>query len=240
MLRAILFDLDDTLLRTRTEAFIGRYFASLGEYLGAVADPRQLRGWIVQATQRMLEREHESETNVEAFGKEFEQLSGLSMATVWPQFWRFYTDVFPTLGDDIEPMPWARDAVVEAQQAGLKVVIATNPLFPLVAIRTRLAWAGLSDVQFDLITALDNMHFAKPQPRYFREAAAVIGVPESACLAVGNDPAHDIAPAKAAGMWTYLVVDGAAAPEAHAADATGDMGTFLQLLRRRQLPGMAA
>jgi FMN phosphatase YigB (HAD superfamily) len=240
MLQAILFDLDDTLLRTRTEAFIGRYFAALGQYLGAIAEPAQLRRWIMLATQRMLEYEHESQTNVDAFGAEFERLSGLPMATVWPQFWQFYVDVFPTLGDDIEPMPGAREAVLEAQGLGLKVAVATNPLFPLVAIRTRLAWAGLSDVSFDLVTALDNMHTAKPQPRYFCEVAATIGVPKAACLAVGNDPAYDIAPAKAAGMWAYLLVDGVAQGDGGGADAVGDMAQFLGALRERRLPGMTA
>lgn len=238
MLQAILFDLDDTLLRTRTEAFLGRYFVALGQHLGAIADPTQLRRWIIEATQRMLEYEHAEQTNVEAFGAEFERLSGLPMATVWPQFWQFYADVFPTLGDDIEPMPGAREAVLEAGRRGLKVVVATNPLFPLVAICTRLRWAGLDDVPFDLITALDNMHTAKPQPAFFQEVAGTIGVPASSCLMVGNDPTLDIAPAKAAGMWAYLLVDGAGATDCGGADAAGGMGAFLQALQARRLPGM--
>ncbi len=84
------------------------------------------------------------------------------------------------------------------------------------------------------------MHSAKPQPGYFREAAATVAVPEAACLVVGNDPMQDIAPAKAAGMWAYMVVDGTAAGDGHGADAAGDMEQFLRALRARRLPGMVA
>jgi len=239
MVRAVLFDLDDTLLRTHTDAFLGHYFAALGEYLRDVAEPKQMQRWIMQATQGLLEREHPNETNADVFGAEFEKVSGLSMLALWPRFWRFYCDVFPTLGDTVEPMPGAREAVLEAQQAGLKVVVATNPLFPTVAIRSRLAWAGLADIDFDLITALDNMHSAKPQPAYYREVAATIAVPEAACLMVGNDPAYDIEPAKAAGLWTYFLVEpgGSTAGEP---DAAGTMAEFLAALRERRLPGMVA
>jgi len=239
MVRAILFDLDDTLLRTHTQAFLARYFAAVGQYLSDIAEPEQIQRWIMQVTQRLLEREHPNETNVDVFGAEFEKLSGLSMVGLWPRFWRFYSDVFPTLGDGVEPMPFAREAVLEAQAAGFRVVVATNPLFPTVAIRCRLAWAGMGDVSFDLITALDNMHSAKPRPSYYREIAASIGVAEGACLMVGDDQEYDIEPAKAAGLWTYLVAEPGEGAKGEA-DDSGTMADFLAALRERRLPGMAA
>ncbi|MGI6208332.1 MAG: HAD family hydrolase [Anaerolineae bacterium] len=232
MLEAVLFDLDDTLLRTETDEFIARYFQALGDYFQALGgmDSARLQRLVLQATEAMLRREHPELTNGEAFSQEFARLSGLDPDCVWPQFVRFYEEVYPTLGEGLEAMRGAREAVRAARAGGRKVVVATNPLFPMRAVETRLAWAGLSDVEFDLVTCLENMHWAKPHPAYFQEIAQVLGVPAERCLVVGNDPAHDIAPARKVGMRTYLVHEGPL-PGEQVADAAGDLLSLAQMLR---------
>ncbi|NPV06525.1 MAG: HAD family hydrolase [Anaerolineae bacterium] len=232
MFEAVLFDLDDTLLRTETDEFIARYFAALGEYfqpLGGV-EPAQFRQWVLQATRAILQREHPELTNAEAFSEEFGRLSGLDPKSLWPHFMRFYEEIYPSLGEGLEAMPGAREAVLEAQAGGRKVVVATNPLFPLSAVRARLKWAGLADVRFDLITAIENMHWAKPHPAYFREIADTLDVPAERCLVVGNDPELDIIPAQQAGMWTYLVCQGEP-PGGAEPHAFGDLAGLVCMLR---------
>ena len=96
----------------------------------------------------MLRREHPELTNGEAFSQEFARLSGLDPDCVWPQFVRFYEGL-PYPREAWRAMRGAREAVRAARAGGRKVVVATNPLFPMRAVETRLAWAGLSDVEFD-------------------------------------------------------------------------------------------
>ena len=91
-----------------------------------------------------------------------------------------------------------------ARRKGLRLVLATNPVFPLRAVEHRLDWAGLNSAAFDLITTVDNMHFCKPQPEYYLEIAAMIGIPPEQCLMAGNDVEEDITAAAAAGMETFL------------------------------------
>jgi len=219
VLEAVLFDLDDTLLQTDTEAFVRRYFGALEAYFsdGSAAAPGQLTGWIMQATAAVVDEPHPDRTNQEAFTDAFSRLSGMETAVVWPRFSRFYREIYPTLGEGLAPMPGGVQAVAAALNQGLKVAVATNPLFPLEAVRHRLRWAALSEDQFDLVTTLENMHWTKPNPEYYREVAACLGVESSRCLMVGDSRENDIDPARQAQMLTYQVGDG------DGAHAGGDM-----------------
>ena len=56
--------------------------------------------------------------------------------------------------------------------SGYQVVIATAPLFPLLAIQERLRWAEIDECPFTLITSMETSHFAKPHPEYLAEILA--------------------------------------------------------------------
>ena len=238
MLKAVLFDLDDTLLATDSEQLMRRYFQAVSECLSDLGDARTLQFWLIQACERMMQYDHMHQTNTEAFTEAFCQLCGVEAERWWPRLRQFYSDVYPRLGETVSALPGARAAVLEAKSHGMKVAVATNPLFPLIAVAARLQWGGLDDIPFDLITALDNMHYAKPQPQYYQEAAEMIGVRPEGCLVVGNDLVLDIAPAKAAGMWTYFSCDGVCERLPEGADAAGNLLAFAQRLRDGTLPGM--
>lgn len=227
VLEAVLFDLDDTLLQTDTEAFVRRYFGTLEVYFadGGAAAPGRLTGWIMQATAAVVEEPHPDRTNQEVFTDAFSRLSGMEAAVVWPRFSRFYHEVYPTLGEGLAPMPGGVQAVAAALSQGLKVAVATNPLFPLEAVRHRLRWAALSEDQFDLVTTLENMHWTKPNPEYYREVAACLGVESSRCLMVGDSRENDIDPARQVQMLTYRVGDG------DGAHAGGDMHRLARAIR---------
>ena len=85
-----------------------------------------------------------------------------------------------------------------------RIVIATNAVFPLTALEQRLAWAGLRDFDFELITSYEVMHFCKPHPEYYKEILSLIGLPPEECLMVGNDIGEDL-PAGTIGIKTFLV-----------------------------------
>lgn len=227
MLEAVLFDLDDTLLQTDTDAFVRRYFDALEVYLadGGAFQPGRLTRWIMLATAKVVEEAHPERTNQETFTEAFARLSGMEAGSVWPRFSRFYREIYPTLGDGLAGMPGAREAVQAARDVGMKVAVATNPLFPTEAVRVRLGWAGLDDVPFDLVTTLENMHWTKPNPEYYGEIAERLSVSPERCLMVGDSPENDIAPARRAGMLTYQVGDGDGTP------AGGDMQGLIDIIR---------
>ena len=94
-----------------------------------------------------------------------------------------------------------------ARQKAEKVILATNPLFPMAGQVTRLSWLGLKPEDFDLVTCYSTDRFCKPNPAYFTDICARMGLEPGRCLMIGNDDREDMVTAQAAGIPGYLVTD---------------------------------
>ena len=71
------------------------------------------------------------------------------------------------------------------------MVLATNPVFPKVAVLERLSWSGMKPEEFVLITYMENSKYCKPDPRYFLEICEKLGTTPDQCMMVGNDEFYD-------------------------------------------------
>lgn len=230
-LQAVLFDLDDTLLYNDMEGtFLKAYFSSLTEYARHLCTPEQLIAALGAGVQALQEsQDPDGPTNEASFGAVFAAQLGRPWDELSATFARFYEEVFPELRVYARAHPDGRRAVETCIDAGYAIVIATNPLFPRRAIEHRLAWAGIDDLPFALVTTYENMHTSKPFPAYYREIAARIEVPPRACLMVGNDLLRDIVPAQQAGMITYLAEDWITNPDpAIRPDRRGTLGELIE------------
>lgn len=226
-MRAILFDLDGTLLDIELGRFLDAYFSALSE----AAAPRFPGTDIMEAvlaSTRAMQAPHPGRTNRETFNTDFADRTGIDLTEPANAevFDAFYRDVFPTLGDGCGPVHGARRAVMTALELDMPVVVATQPIFPRAAIEHRLAWAGLSDLGLEHLTTYEVMHACKPQPEYFREAARLVGCEPADCIMVGDDRSLDM-PAADIGMQTYYVGGGSTA-----ANWRGDMNELTGLLLR--------
>lgn len=229
-MRGVLFDLDGTLLDVEVREFLQRYFLALQVVVAPQFPGVDLVPAILASTDAM-QRSHPGLTNSEVFAKDFTARTGLDLEANWPVFERFYREVFPTLGTGYGPVAGAREAIAAARALGWRVAIATQPIFPLVAIEHRLAWAGLRDVRFDAITSYETMQACKPQVGYFLQVCGMIGCAPGDCVMVGDDADADMA-AGALGIRTYFVGRGEAV-----ADHTGTLGDLPALLHRLNLEG---
>jgi hypothetical protein len=90
---------------------------------------------------------------------------------------------------------------------GHRVVIATNPLFPLRAIQHRLRWAGLPPEKypFALVTSYETFHFTKETVAYYPEMLAQLGWSDDPVIMVGDDVEREVKPTQAAGMPVFWV-----------------------------------
>ncbi len=210
MLQAILFDLDDTLLGNHMDNFMPGYFSLISQYAQDVMDKKQFLQELMICTQYTVESTDLALTNRDVFWQAFEQRNGMKPAELEPFFEQFYRTQFPQLRTITQFRPAAAKLIKACQERELQVVIATNPLFPQVAIEERLAWAGVPVTEFDyaLVTTYENMHATKPHKAYYREILQNIACAAEAALMVGDSWEMDIVPAAEVGMYTYWLPGG--------------------------------
>ncbi len=209
MLKTILLDLDDTLLDNKMESFLPAYFQRLGDYMSDTLAPDGFIRELVAGSQKMLENNDPRVTLEKAFADYFYPALDLNAGEFEAQIYTFYKQIFPSLKSVTGTRPSARPVVESLLNQGFEVVVATNPLFPRVAIEERLRWADLApeELPFTMITSYEIFHFTKPQPAYYAEILGQLGRKPHEVVMVGNDPGLDLDPARALSMRVYHLSD---------------------------------
>jgi HAD superfamily hydrolase (TIGR01549 family) len=204
-IRAVLFDLDDTLLENNVDRFLKAYFDLLTPSMAHLVPPEKFISALIYATQAMIKNNDAAVTNQQAFINVFFPRVGRTAQEMMPLFDDFYATQFGKLRSLTRPNPSARAVIQTAFDSGCDVVIATNPVFPETAIRQRMEWAGVSNFPYRLITSFEVMHAAKPNPRYYREILEHICRGPEQCIMVGDDWRNDIEPAMKVGLQVFWV-----------------------------------
>lgn len=209
MFEAILFDLDGTLLDIDMNYFLPQYLKKMlvmaKEY--GIKDPEAFVKQVFASTEVMIADRNPHTTNEEVFMQDFlAKYKDLSREEALNFFDYFYAQGFPQLREYTKPFAGIPEMMEGLFKKGYRVVIATNPVFPMVAIKERLTWAGIEAFDYQLITSFEEMHYCKPKTEYYQEIAELIGVEPAHCLMVGNDMGEDMA-AGLIGMKTFLVED---------------------------------
>lgn len=206
MYDTILFDLDGTLLPFLQSDFIRTYFQLLVRRLapmGYDGDKLVQALWI--GVDAMIHNDG-SATNRQLFWNIFTRelgIQALALESILNDFYaREFDEARSVLREDAD-----RSGLIRSlRDKGLGLVLATNPVFPAVAVETRLGWAGLAAQDFDYITTYENSRRSKPDPGYYQDILSHIGKRPEECLMVGNNPSDDMA-AQKAGLAVYLVTD---------------------------------
>lgn len=206
MLKTILFDLDGTLLPMDVNVFLNKYFSKLTNHLTHIAEPREMQRKILESTEAMICDNSPDKTNQVVFFEDFFKKLSHKPEELIPIFNTFYSREFSELMCCTEPTPLAREICLELVNKGYRLVLATNPIFPLEATLHRMKWAGVHDIPWELVTTYEHCHYCKPNPNYFREILEKVGATPGETLMVGNDTKEDLA-AKKLGIKTYLVTD---------------------------------
>jgi HAD superfamily hydrolase (TIGR01549 family) len=145
-------------------------------------------------------------TNEETFWRVFTAMLGKHVREEEPYLQEFYRNEFQEVKAVCGYAPKAAEIVRNLKARGFRVILATNPLFPAIATKSRIHWAGLQPEDFDLITTYENSCYCKPNPAYYEEILNVLGVSGDECVMVGNDVSEDMV-AERLGMKTFLLTD---------------------------------
>ena len=141
-IRALLFDLDDTLLVNDMEAFMPHYYRALLARVGRLCQPTLFLEALQAGVRAMWQNNGAGRTNAEAFAAEFYFRLPCPQSEMQPVLEVFYREDFARLKAHTRVDPAARKLVQLAAARGYQMAIVTQPIFPLVAIEERLRWAG--------------------------------------------------------------------------------------------------
>lgn len=206
MIKAVLFDLDGTLLPMDQDLFVKAYIGSMMKEMAACGyHPESLAKAVWKGTGAMTLNNGEVK-NESVFWSVFNTEMGKDCRKDEPLFDQFYRTEFQKVRDICGYDHRAADTIQEIKGMGLRTILATNPLFPPIATQSRVRWAGLQPEDFELITTYDNSSYCKPNPDYYREILGKLNLKPEECVMVGNDAVEDAA-AEKLGIRVFLLTD---------------------------------
>lgn len=202
--QVLLIDLDNTLLGSHQRGLYGSFiYAFITE-----ARNRGLSLWAAFALLRILKQETKRigsrSTNVERavnvirtrYPEQFPNEATV-VGLIHAVFVRCRKQFFAL--EQARPfLDWAK------KQGRYRLVLATNPIWPLEIVELRLGWGGMSRSDFEWITHGGIMHAAKPALEYYQETISRLGVDPKDCLMIGDSKKKDL-PANQLGIPVFLL-----------------------------------
>ena len=207
MLKAILFDLDGTLLPMDQTVFMKDYFGRLLRRLIPLGYTPEVFHAAMKAGIAAMVKNDGSRTGEEAYWEAYTSVSGMDLEKELPILEEFYGTEFDDVSAACGYTPKAAELVHSLTARGIRVILATNPLFPRIATEKRIRWAGLQPEDFEFYTTFEDIGFCKPNPAYYKEVLRRAGLDAADCLMVGNDVAEDMMAGGAAGLRGFLLTD---------------------------------
>lgn len=101
----------------------------------------------------------------------------------------------------LRPYPGAKNLLIKLKERGYKLAILSDA--PKLEAYIRLCNVGFEDF-FDVILTKDDVEEMKPSSKAFLKAAKLLGVEATECIMIGDRPSKDIVGAKKLGMKTIL------------------------------------
>lgn len=202
----VLFDLDGTLLPLDQDEFIRSYGILLAKRAATLGyKPEAFGSALMKAVGAVMKNGGQS-YNEEVFWSVIASELGEGIEALKDVTDDFYRNEFQSLKALSSVAPEAKELISHLKASGIRIALATMPLFPYVATEARIRWAGLDPSDFEYITTYENSKTCKPNLKYYLEVAKALNVPPESCIMIGND-VHDDMPAEQTGMKVFLLTD---------------------------------
>jgi putative hydrolase of the HAD superfamily len=195
MLKAVLFDLDNTLLDFMTfKIETAKAAAKAMVKQGLPMDEMQAYGKIFSVyDEKGIEYQKTFFEVIKPLGLGVDEAERIQQAAIVAYLKR--------KSEVLRAYPMVKPTLARLRVMGLKLAIVTDA--PRNKTWQRLVITGL-EREFDIVVTLDDTMQKKPHQSPFNLALERLLLPASACLFVGDNPERDIAGAKEAGMKTCL------------------------------------
>lgn len=202
MIETVLLDLDNTMVMFDETAFYLRYMERITPFFADLVPADQFRDRLLQAI-RDLRLNNGDITNRDQFLDVFCQDLDHRRHEIWQRYLDFYLSEYEKIPVQAARPDGLEQVLDQLAAWNLRLVVATNPIFPEIAQEKRMSWVGLDPARFSLTTHIDNMRFVKPRMEYYQQICAMISAAPDTCLMVGNDAVNDMV-AGTAGLKTFM------------------------------------
>lgn len=202
----VLFDLDGTLIPFDQKEFVESYLYLVAQKFVPMGYNKDLLIKALWDGTGSMVKNDGSVSNRDAFKVTFAELMKKEYDEMEDDFMEFYKKEFDNVKETLQEKVNRAEFIKSIKNKGLKVVLATNPIFPEVAVQTRLNWIGLSVDDFDYVTTFENSHYCKPNLEYYKEIFENIDSNPEESIMVGNNALEDMIVSKL-GVKTFLITD---------------------------------
>ena len=193
MIKNIIFDLDGTLINTFQEKFNKKYFEGIyKKFALAGYDAKLLSKTVLDGVQVMI-RNDGSKSNEGIFWDNFKNQTNIQKEEIIGLFEDYYNNEYNELFDCVEKIEVTTNAISILKDKGYNLILATNPLFPYVAVEKRASWGKIDCKEFSYVTTYENSSYAKPNINYYKEIISNNNLIEEETMMFGNDLVEDLA-----------------------------------------------
>jgi len=204
--KVVLFDLDATLLPMDQDKYTKFYFDGLVKAGSAYyKDSDKLREGVMRGIGAMVHNDGRM-TNEKIFWHTLSLHLGIGKEECLHIFDSFYENEFDKAIQFCTPTQRSREVVQFIKSRGLRVAVATSPVYPRIATEKRIRWAGFSPDEFEFFTTYEDSYYTKPSLGYYSSLLDKLCVGAEECVMVGND-VYDDMPAARLGIQTFLHTD---------------------------------
>ena len=205
MLKAVLFDLDGTLLPMNEEEFIPLYLDLLATRMESKGYNKEKFISALWSGTKKMYLNNGTKTNGEIFWDEFSSHFGKDSLKDKEYIDEFYTNEFLKTKEACKENKYAKEIVKFVKNSNLLCILSTNPIFPKIATKTRMGFVGLIENDFDYYSYYENSHYTKPNPYYFLEILDKFNLKSDEVILFGNNTFEDGECALKCGIKTYIV-----------------------------------
>lgn len=205
MIKNIFIDLDGTLLPMDNDSFTKSYFSLLGDNIQG-REKMELIQAVKTGTYSMFKNNAEV-TCEEVFWKTYESIFGEGSKADIKYFDKFYEEKFDGLKAVCGFDEKAKNFVDTLKNKGYKLVLSSNPVFPLIAQQKRLIWAGVDPNKFDYISSYENSCYCKPNLNFFKSLLDKLNLKAEETVLVGDNLKEDMV-ASSLGINCFLISEG--------------------------------
>lgn len=207
MFKNYLFDLDGTLLPMDIRKFTEFYLQALcRRFVPEIGIEAKTLVKAVWDGAGAMAKNDGTVLNSEVFWKTMNTVCDRDMRAYAEDFDDFYRNEFIEAKKATEFTPYAKKTIDFLKSRGVRLIIATNPIFPKAATYRRIEWAGLDPSDFEYVTVYDNCSSCKPNLNYYADICSFCKIKPEESLMTGNDVDEDMC-ASHLGFNTYLITD---------------------------------